>query len=79
MTDTSSCTLPLTRAVRIPTGLNFDPTIVQVTDSYCSTGTTGNGSIVTSRLISGTLVNAFTGGSGLYNYAWAESLTGTRV
>ena len=79
VTDTSSCTLPLTRAVRIPTGLNFDPTIVQVTDSYCSTGTTGNGSIVTSRLISGTLVNAFTGGSGLYNYAWAESLTGTRV
>ena len=79
VSDTSSCTLPLTRAVRIPTGLNFDPTIVQTTDSYCSTGTTGNGSIITSRLVSGTLVNAFTGGSGLYEYAWAESLTGTRV
>ena len=79
VSDTSSCTLPLTRAVRIPTALNFDPTIVQVTDSYCSTGTTGNGSIVTTRLIGGVQVNAFTGGSGLYEYSWAESLTGTRV
>ena len=79
VSDTSSCTLPLTRAVRIPTALNFDPTIVQVTDSYCSTGTTGNGNIVTTRLIGGVQVNAFTGGSGLYEYSWAESLTGTRV
>ena len=79
VSDTSSCTLPLTRAVRIPTELNFDPTIVEVTDSYCSTGTTGNGSIVTTRLVGGVQVNAFTGGSGLYEYSWAESLTGTRV
>ena len=79
VSDTSSCSLPLTRAVRIPTALNFDPTIVQVTDSYCSTGTTGNGNIVTTRLISGVQVNAFTGGSGLYEYRWSESLTGTRV
>ena len=79
VSDTSSCTLPLTRAVRIPTSLNFDPTIVQVTDSYCSSGTTGNGSIVTTQLIGGVQVNAFTGGSGLYEYSWAESLTATRV
>ncbi|MEN8812741.1 MAG: hypothetical protein ABF277_05460 [Candidatus Arcticimaribacter sp.] len=79
VSDTSSCTLPLTRAVRIPTALNFDPTIVEVTDSYCSTGTTGNGSIITTKLVGGVQVNAFTGGSGLYDYSWAESLTGTRV
>ena len=79
VSDTSSCSLPLTRAIRIPTALNFDPTIVEVTDSYCSTGTTGNGSIITTKLVGGAQVNAFTGGSGLYEYAWAESLTGTRV
>ena len=79
VSDTSSCSLPLTRAVRIPTALNFDTTIVEVTDSYCSTGTTGNGSIFTTKLVGGVQVNAFTGGSGLYDYSWAESLTATRV
>ena len=43
--------MDLTRAVRIPTALNFDPAIVEKTDSYCVTGTIGNGSIVTTRLM----------------------------
>ena len=35
---------------------------------------------VQSRQINGGVqVNAFTGGSGLYEYSWVESLTGTRV
>ncbi len=65
VTDTSSCSIPLTRAIRIPTAIDFDPTVVQKTDSYCSTGTIGNGSIFTTQLVGGVQVNAFTGGSGL--------------
>ena len=72
--------MDLPRAVRIPTALNFDPAIVEKTDSYCVTGTIGNGSIVTTPLDgAGNQLNAFSGGSGVYTYRWVRSDTGSNV
>ena len=80
VSDSSSCTYGLTRAVRIPTALDYDPAIVEKTDSYCVTGTIGNGSIVTTPLDgAGNQLNAFSGGSGVYTYRWVRSDTSSTV
>ena len=80
VSDSSSCTYGLTRAVRIPTALDYDPAIVEKTDSYCVTGTIGNGSIITTPLDgAGNQLNAFSGGSGVYTYRWVRSDTGSTV
>ena len=80
VSDSSSCTYGLTRAVRIPTALDYDPAIVEKTDSYCVTGTIGNGSILTTPLDgAGNQLNAFSGGSGVYTYRWVRSDTGSTV
>ena len=77
VSDSSSCTYGLTRAVRIP-DIDYDPAIVEITDSYCVTGTVGNGSIVTTPLDgAGNQLNAFSGGSGVYTYRWVRSDTGS--
>ena len=80
VSDSSSCTYGLTRAVRIPTALDYDPAVVEKTNSYCVTGTIGNGSIVTTPLDgAGNQLNAFSGGSGVYTYRWVRSDTGSTV
>ena len=67
VSDSSSCTYGLTRSIRIPRELAYDPAIVEKTESYCVTGTIGNGSIVTTPLDgAGNQLNAFSGGSGVY-------------
>ena len=80
VSDSSSCTYGLTRSIRIPRELAYDPAIVEKTESYCVTGTIGNGSIVTTPLDgAGNQLNAFSGGSGVYTYRWVRSDTGSTV
>ena len=59
--------------ITLSTEITYDSSVIENTQSYCATGTSGNGSIETTKLIGGLPVNAFTGGSGNFSYEWKNS------
>ncbi len=72
----SSCAVAVREPIRIPTQLQFihwDTANQGVTNSYCSTGTIGNGSIELTRSVGGTFESAFQGGSNQFSYVWTSS------
>ena len=71
VTDQASCTSSLWQdTIYVPRQLNYNPAIVTIAGSYCSTATAHNGSIELTTSVGG-FQSAFTGGSNQYSYSWA--------
>ena len=70
-----SCTVAVREAFRVPTSLSFNHWDLNegVTNSYCATGTIGNGSIELTRGTGATFQSAFSGGSNVFSYKWQSS------
>ncbi len=70
-----SCTIAVREAFKVPTSLNFSHWDINegVTNSFCATGTVGNGSIELTRGSGATFQSAFSGGSNIFSYLWQSS------
>ena len=76
-----SCTVAVREAFKVPTSLSFNHWDLNegVTNSYCATGTIGNGSIVLARGTGNTFQSAFSGGSDVFSYVWQSSASAATI